>query len=111
MKFRRNIEAEKAFRCAAIGGALVFAACLVGYIMTRDQDLIKLIISSALIAPTSFYIVTTLRNHFVEFKEDQIDFIADKGVVSVIKIEDIDKILIPTPVALKKKNAGQCNHI
>ena len=68
MKFRRNIEAEKAFRYAAIGGAIVFAACLVGYIMTRDQDLIKLIISSALIAPTFFYIVTTLRNHFVEFK-------------------------------------------
>jgi hypothetical protein len=103
MKFRRNLEAEKAFRCVAIGGAFVFLACLVGYIMTRDKDLIKLVVSSAFLAPAYFCVVATLHKQFIEFKEDQIDFIANKGVVSVIKIEDIDEILIPTPVARKKR--------
>ena len=103
MKFRRNIKAEKAFRFVAIGGAFVFLACLVGYIMTRDQDLIKLVASSALLAPAYFCVVATLHKQFIEFKEDQIDFIANKSVVSVIKIEDIDEILIPTPIARKKR--------
>lgn len=103
MKFRRNLEAEKAFRFVAIGGAFVFLACLGGYIMTRDQDLIKLVVSSAFLAPAYFCVVATLHKQFIEFKEDQIDFIANKGVVSVIKIEDIDEILIPTPVARKKR--------
>lgn len=103
MKFRRNLEAEKAFRFVAIGGAFVFLACLVGYIMTRDQDLIKLVASSALIAPAYFFLITNLRKDFVEFKEDQIDFITSRGVMNVIKIEDIDEILIPTPIARKKR--------
>ena len=103
MKFRINIKAEKAFRFVAIGGAFVFLACLVGYIMTRDQDLIKLVSSSALLAPAYFCVVATLRKQFIEFKEDQIDFIANKSVVSIIKIDDIDEILIPTPVAFKKR--------
>ena len=103
MKFRRNLEAEKAFRFVAIGGAFVFLACLVGYIMTRDQDLIKLVASSALIAPAYFFLITNLRKDFVEFKEDQIDFITSRGVMNVIKIDDIDEILIPTPIARKKR--------
>ena len=103
MKFRRNIKAEKAFRFVAIGGAFVFLACLVGYIMTWDQDLIKLVVSSAFLAPAYFCVVATLRKQFIEFKEDQIDFIANKSVVSIIKIDDIDEILIPTPVARKKE--------
>ena len=103
MKFRRNIKAEKAFRFVAIGGAFVFLACIVGYIMTWDQDLIKLVVSSAFLAPAYFCVVATLRKQFIEFKEDQIDFIANKSVVSIIKIDDIDEILIPTPVARKKR--------
>ena len=103
MKFRRNIKAEKAFRFVAIGGAFVFLACFVGYIMTWDQDLIKLVVSSALLAPAYFFVVATLRKQFIEFKEDQIDFIANKSVVSIIKIDDIDEILIPTPIARKKR--------
>ena len=76
---------------------------LIVYGITRNHDLLDLIVPAFLVPPLSFFVSYTLRRDFVELNENQIVFINGNGRDIKIDISDVEAILIPSPQALKKK--------
>ena len=103
MKFRRNTKDEKTFKIAAIFFLVLFIILLVIYLFTNEVLSIQFGSVSVLIIPLYFYISYTLKNSFIEFKSDQIILINHKSNNIVIKLSEINEILIPSQKALKNK--------
>lgn len=103
MRFRRNVKEEKLFRWVAIGALVLLGVLLIVYGITRNHDLLDLIVPAFLVPPLSFFVSYTLRRDFVELNENQIVFINGNGRDIKIDISDVEAILIPSPQALKKK--------
>ena len=103
MKFRRNVKDEKAFLWAAIGSLVFLAILLVIFIITRDYELLDLIIPAIPVPPLLFYISISTKKQFVEFEEDKIILINGNGRDIVINISEIAAIMIPSAISRKRK--------
>ena len=103
MKFRRNVKDEKAFLWAAIGSLVFLAILLVIFIITRDNELLYLIIPAIPVPPLLFYISISTKKQFVEFEEDKIILINGNGRDIVINISEIEAIMIPSAISRKRK--------
>ena len=103
MKFRRNVKDEKIFQWVAIGDLVLLAILLVIFVTTRDNALLELIVPAIPIPPLFFFISISMKNQFVEFKEDKIVLINGNGRDITIDTSEIETIMIPSAIALKSK--------
>ena len=69
MKFRRNVKDEKAFLWAAIGSLVFLAILLVIFIITRDNELLYLIIPAIPVPPLLFYISISTKSNLSNLKK------------------------------------------
>ena len=103
MKFRRNLEHEKAFKVMAIFCLLFSIAFLVVYLVTQNPTFLRFLVLGILSFLPCACLVYGTRRDYVEFQKDKIVFINVLGSDVEINISDIEAVMIPSPKALKQK--------
>ena len=103
MKFRRNVQEEKLFKIYAAIFAVLLVVFIVMYIVTKENNMIRIILPVFLAVVLFIANAASLKNSYIEFKDDKIIIINGNNRNFEINMNEIEEIKLPSEAALKNK--------
>ncbi len=103
MKFRRNVQEEKLFKIYAAIFAVVLVIFIIMFIVTKESNLIRLILPVFLAVVLFIANAASLSKSYIEFKKDKIIIINGNNRNFEINMDEIEVIKLPSEKALKNK--------